>query len=250
MPILTLHALRGIHPMSAVCDDESAEFRPGNWYDTLTGKGSETITVQLLGDRETREMVRRSDYPTQLYPELEVIEPETTACQSSNGRFSTQGIYAGRACDTCPHAMRRCRLMANAIVRNAATDDEKPRELIFRGGSLPAWTEVQLESKNDEVAATWDVVFTLRTWAMKAGPGKAFIAQVIESRPATADEKAAAEKLARKTVGTLLRLIEQGGTTPALEPEAEVPALPPVETEAAPAVAATARGNGKGRVAR
>jgi len=250
MPILTLHALRGIHPMSAVCDDESPEFRPGNWYDTLTGKGSETITVQLLGDRETREMVRRADYPTQLYPELEVIEPETTACQSSNGRFSTQGVYAGRACDTCPHAMRRCRLMANAIVRNANTDDEKPRELVFRRGSLPAWTEILLESKNDEVASTWDVVFTLKGRIVKYGTGKAFIAEVIARRSATDAEKAAAEKLARKTVGTLLRLIEQGALAPAQDPEPEMAALPAGGTEAAPAVAATAGGNGKGRAAR
>lgn len=252
MPILTLHALRGIHPMSAVCDDESAEFRPGNWYDTLTGKGSATVAIQLLGYRETREMVRRLDYPTDLYPELEVVEPETTACMSSNGRESSQGVYVGRACASCPHAMRRCREQVSAVVRNVETDDEKPRQVMFRGAGLPTWTEIVLESHCDEVTNYWDVVFVLKGRIVKAGPGKAFIAQVVETRPATADEKAAAERLARKTVGTLLRLIEQGALAlaPAQDPEPEMGALPAGDPEAAPAVAATAGGNGKGRGAR
>jgi hypothetical protein len=242
MAILSLHTLRVIHPMSACADDEpGSAFRPGNLVDSLSGEASETVEVQVLGYHESRQLDRRKDYPTDIYPEFEAVEVDAPACISSNGHTATVGLYTDRACARCPHALTRCALRVNAWTRFLGTSDEKIRELLFKSKSLPTWSEIEFETQNDEVPFTWHVVLKLRGKVVKAGPGKASVFLLEGVRPATADEVAAAERMWVRISSTLTKL-SSGGAVRAL-PASTVEEPESVEPEPV----AAASGNGKGR---
>jgi hypothetical protein len=245
MPVIALHVLGVIHPMSGVADDDA--FRPGKIIDSLSGEASETVEVQLLDSHESREFTRRKDYPIEIYPELEQVEVDSPGCLSGNGRVSSIGLYSGRTCSLCPHALRRCVYRRNAWMRYVGTTDEKPRELLFKGlrQSLPAWTEIEFATSN--APENWHIVARLRGAIVKAGPGKAGIWRVEELRPATDAEIEAAGTMCRRVSTMLARLIAGEAELKALAGGGDDNEPDDVEKETPAISAAPAGGNGKGR---
>lgn len=198
---LQIGQLNVTHPMSPSVADGATPWR---FWDSTLGSILESVIVQVLDMHPIQRWPKPEDASTLAQLVVDVPEvrdvTDATICASANGFVGTQGLCAGRSCESCPHALaNRCKRYMLAYVRLIEPADPLPRQMRMGWASRSTVTRITCETEMLGAAA-WTRVFTLAPGKRDCKVGNSGMVTIASARDATDDERAAAEEMHRRYV--------------------------------------------------
>jgi hypothetical protein len=232
---LQIGQLNVTHPMSPSVADGATPWR---FWDSTLGSILESVIVQVLDMHPIQRWPKPEDASALAQLVVDVPEvrdvTDATICASANGFVGTQGLCAGRSCESCPHALaNRCKRYMLAYVRLIEPADPLPRQMRMGWASRSTVTRITCETEMLGAAA-WMRVFTLAPGKRDCKVGNSGMVTIASARDATDDERAAAEEMHRRYVQGRVAAVMASIDVPTvleLANGAEMPALTAPEAD-------------------